>query len=63
MLTVSMTMEEWQRVWACMSYAPWKDANSLLMKMGEQVRKQDPNYQQTNSEEMPINIGQNAVKQ
>jgi len=63
MLTVSLTMEEWQRVWACMSYAPWKDVNQILLKMGEQVQKQDPNYKQTNHEEVPINIGQNAVKQ
>jgi hypothetical protein len=63
MLTVSLTMEEWQRVWSCMSCAPWRDVNQLLMKMGEQVQKQAPNHPTTNSVEMPINIGQNAVKQ
>jgi hypothetical protein len=63
MLMVALTLEEWQRVWACMSYAPWKDANQLLLKMGEQVQKQTPINKQTNNEEVPINIGENAVKQ
>ena len=63
LFTVQMTHEDWQRVWAAMAHAPWKDVNSLLMNMGEQVRKQVDIYKQSNSGEVPINQGEMGVKQ
>lgn len=40
MPVVELTTEEWQAVLAIVSTAPWRDANPLLLKMGEQLRSQ-----------------------
>ena len=39
--TVHLDIEEWQRVLAVLSQAPWSTANPLIMKIGEQLRAQD----------------------
>ena len=61
--SVQLSQEEWQRVMAAMSHAPWKDVNHLLLSMGEQLQKQIAIYKQSNSGEMPINTGEVGVKQ
>lgn len=38
MTSVEMTDTEWQQVLGILSMAPWRDANPLLMKIGEQLR-------------------------
>jgi hypothetical protein len=40
---VDLKEVEWQQVMAIISTAPWRDANALLMKIGEQLRLQQPN--------------------
>ena len=62
-LAVQLSQEDWQRVLAAMSHAPWKDVNPLLMNIGEQLQKQIAIYKQSNSGEMPINTGETGVKQ
>lgn len=39
-MTVDLTEQEWQQVLGILSTAPWRDANPLLMKIGEQMRAQ-----------------------
>jgi hypothetical protein len=41
MSKIEMEDDEWQRVMACIALAPWRDANPLLMKIGEQLREQE----------------------
>lgn len=38
MISVGLTDGEWQQVLGILSMAPWRDANPLLMKIGEQLR-------------------------
>jgi hypothetical protein len=40
MSTVELDTNEWQQVMAILSTAPWRDANPLLMKIGNQLRLQ-----------------------
>jgi hypothetical protein len=40
--TVQLDDDEWQKVMACISQAPWNIANPLLMKIGAQLRQQMP---------------------
>lgn len=40
MSTVTLTEQEWQQVMAIISTAPWRDANPLLMKIGQQLQAQ-----------------------
>jgi hypothetical protein len=54
MPTVQLDDEEWQRVLAIIATAPWNVANPLLMKIGEQLRRQ----QSTNSGEVPVKSAQ-----
>ena len=42
MVKVELDAEEWQRVMAIIANAPWSTANPLLMKIGEQLRRQPP---------------------
>jgi hypothetical protein len=65
MSVVDLTDQEWNQVMAILGEAPWRVSNPLLMRLGEQLRRQQqtPINKQTNSEEMPINIGETAVKQ
>jgi hypothetical protein len=39
---VRLELEEWQRVLAVLAQAPWATANPLIMKIGEQLRMQEP---------------------
>jgi hypothetical protein len=39
---VRLDLEEWQRILAVLSTAPWATANPLIMKIGEQLRMQEP---------------------
>jgi hypothetical protein len=40
--SVALTAQEWTQVMAILSTAPWRDANPLLMKIGEQLQRQMP---------------------
>lgn len=40
MATVELEDQEWQQVINIIATAPWRDANSLLMKIGNQLRTQ-----------------------
>ena len=40
MSTVELTDNEWGQVWDCMSYAPARQCNALMNKMGAQVQAQ-----------------------
>lgn len=57
---VSLDNEEWQKVLGILAQAPWNIANPLLMKIGEQLRKQSMPQQQTNSGETPMDIDVSA---
>ena len=37
---VSLEDAEWQQVMAMISLSPWRDANPLLMKIGQQLQQQ-----------------------
>lgn len=37
---VDLTDQEWQAVMGILAMAPWRDANPLLMRIGEQLRAQ-----------------------
>jgi hypothetical protein len=52
MLSVQMNEQEWQQIIQILATAPWNVANPLLMKVGEQLRKQQTNS--GNMQEMPI---------
>jgi hypothetical protein len=39
---VRLDLEEWQRVLGILAQAPWATANPLIMKIGEQLRMQEP---------------------
>jgi len=64
---VELDYEEWQKIMAILSQAPWNVANPLLMKIGEQLRNQVPKVStfqfaknlQTNSGETPAAQGEN----
>ena len=53
MSTVQLNDQEWQQVMAVLAQAPWNVANPLLMKIGEQLRRQTIG----NSGENPIDQG------
>jgi hypothetical protein len=38
MQRVELTEQEWQRVMAAISYAPWREVNDLMLKIGQQLR-------------------------
>jgi hypothetical protein len=40
MSSVELSDQEWGQVMGLLSEAPWKVANPLLMKIGDQLRKQ-----------------------
>ena len=41
-MTVNLDFEAWQRVLALLSQGPWRDANPLIMAIGDQLRAQTP---------------------
>jgi hypothetical protein len=65
MPVVDLSDQEWNQVMGILGEAPWRVSNPLLMRIGGQLQRQQQQHvnKQTNSEEMPINIGENAVKQ
>ena len=63
---VELDDNEWSLVMGIIATAPWRDANPLLMKIGNQLRIQQevtPINKQTNSGETPIPSAQVDVKQ
>ena len=42
MIEVRLPLEQWQQVLAILSQARWAEANPLIMKIGEQLRMQEP---------------------
>lgn len=40
MAKVELEPDEWQRVMAIIAQAPWTTANPLLMKIGDQLKRQ-----------------------
>lgn len=53
---VELTNEEWQ--WLLNVLAEkltWKEANPMLMKIGQQLQQQPMGTPTTNSKEMPVN--------
>jgi hypothetical protein len=40
--SVHLDLEEWQRVLGVLATAPWATANPLIMKIGDQLRMQEP---------------------
>ena len=40
--TVRLDLEEWQRVIGVLAQGPWATVNPLMMKIGEQLRMQEP---------------------
>jgi hypothetical protein len=39
---VRLDLEEWQRILGVLAQAPWATVNPLIMKIGEQLRMQEP---------------------
>lgn len=65
-MIVDMTSAEWNQIMTVLGNTrdfSWSVTNPLLMKIGQQLQPQQGTNKHTNSEEMPINIGENAVKQ
>lgn len=65
-MIVDLTNAEWSQVMTILGNTrefPWAATNPLLMKIGQQLQHQQAVHKQTNSEEMPINIGETGVKQ
>lgn len=44
MPVVELDAPEWQQVMAMISTAPWRDANPLLMKIGQQLQQQHQQF-------------------
>ena len=40
MTSVSLEPDEWNRVLLMLSTQPWRDANTIIMKIGDQLRAQ-----------------------
>jgi hypothetical protein len=64
MPTVELDPTEWQQVMAMISAAPWRDANPLLMKIGQQLQQQAAQMMAKNVEHpngvLPGNGGHHA---
>jgi hypothetical protein len=39
---IRLELEEWQRVLGVLAQGPWATVNPLIMKIGEQLRMQEP---------------------
>lgn len=57
MATVDLTPQEWQQVMAMISSAPWRDANPILMRIGEQLQAQHAELLKRN---MPVDADANS---
>jgi hypothetical protein len=42
MRTITLDIEEWQRVLGVLAQGQWATVNPLIMKIGEQLRLQEP---------------------
>jgi hypothetical protein len=42
MRTITLDIEEWQRVLGVLAQGQWATVNPLIMKIGEQLRMQEP---------------------
>jgi hypothetical protein len=51
MPVVDLDANEWQHVMAMISSAPWRDANPLLMKIGQQLQQQHTQMMSKNVEQ------------
>ena len=56
MSSVELTDNEWGQVMSIIGDAPWKTANPLLMKIGQQLQAQITTANQT----QPIRVGGNS---
>lgn len=54
-MTVTLELDEWQKIMAVLAQAPWAVANPLLMKIGDQLRQQTPRPNGPDPE--PVNKG------
>ena len=64
MAVVEMSDNEWNQLINLLgNKCLWIEANPFLMKIGQQLQRQQSMNKQTNSGEMPINIDQMGVKQ
>jgi len=62
MPAVDLTGQEWGQVMAILSTAPWRDANPLLMKIGDQLRAQPPTVMHTTPQAKPDGNGQEEYR-
>lgn len=53
---VYLSEREWQQVMGLISLAPWRDANPLLMKIGEQLQRQAGAMAQPGLQQAPQGI-------
>lgn len=51
---VHLSEKEWQQVMGLISLAPWRDANPLLMKIGQQLQAQSPQQSLGESSARPL---------
>lgn len=65
MSVVDLSDAEWGEVMAIISEAPWRRANPLLMKIGEQLRvqHQPPGAQHAHGQRIDLNNGGNKEAQ
>ena len=65
MAIVELSDQEWNQVINILGDAPWKISNPLLMRIGGQLQRQQQQHtdRPANIQEVPMNIGENAVKQ
>lgn len=68
MASVELTDGEWQQVLGILAMAPWRDANPLLMKIGEQLRVAQQRAERlahvpsNSSGEAPSNMSGNSAR-
>jgi hypothetical protein len=59
-MVVDLTDQEWQQVLGILSTASWRDANPLLMKIGNQLRLQQGARTTMNTDIRPNADGKEA---
>lgn len=63
-MSIELSDSEWQQVLGILSMAPWRDANPLLMKIGEQLRTaQQASRAMDGMERAGVNAGAGSLKQ
>lgn len=60
-MTVTLDQDAWNRLLAILSTAPWREANPLIMAIGQQLREQDqaPRPNGIDREARPTDGGRN----